>query len=204
MLPYTFFGLTLAIGLSAAQSTTTVSLFLPNTDPQSLVASVIGTVSSQCLPHASFCPSADLFLAGRNSNYLPHLLPTRHRCQQLRLWRWRDGGRRPFNSTDGHWRSEHRVQLGRHDTSCVHREPDTEWIQYYSARDFDTGAGGYYVFPGWSDCGRAEFGSSEYWCECPCDEYVWGIDGACGIDFCDCELDFWIRVSSNHVNDGIG
>jgi len=56
MLPYTFFGLTLAIGLSAAQSTTTVSLFLPNTDPQSLVASVIGIVSNQCLPHASFLP----------------------------------------------------------------------------------------------------------------------------------------------------
>jgi hypothetical protein len=53
MLPYTFFALTLAIGLSAAQSTTTVSLFLPNTDPQSLVASVIGTVSKQRLSHAS-------------------------------------------------------------------------------------------------------------------------------------------------------
>jgi hypothetical protein len=79
MLPYTFFGLTLAIGLSAAQSTTTVSLFLPNTDPQSLVASVIGTVSKQRLSRASFCLPADLNFAGRDRNYLPHLLPTRLR-----------------------------------------------------------------------------------------------------------------------------
>jgi hypothetical protein len=79
MLPYTFFALTLAIGLSAAQSTSTISLFLPNTDPQSLVASVIGTVSKQRLSHASFCLSADLNFAGRNRNYLPHLLPTRLR-----------------------------------------------------------------------------------------------------------------------------
>jgi hypothetical protein len=97
------------------------------------------------------------------------------------------------------------VQLGRHDASCVHREPDTEWIQYHSARDFDTGGGRYYVFPGWSDCGRAEVGSSERWRECYCDEHIWGNDdGASGINFSGCELDFWIRVSGNHVNEGIG
>jgi hypothetical protein len=77
MLPYASFALTLAIGLSAAQSTTTVSLFLPNTDPQSLVASVIGTVSKtapiSCFP---FCLPADLNFAGRYRNYLPHLLST--------------------------------------------------------------------------------------------------------------------------------
>jgi len=55
MLLHTFLGLTLTVvvGFGAAQGTT-VSLFLPNTDPQSLVASVIGTVRTpmQCLPLA--------------------------------------------------------------------------------------------------------------------------------------------------------
>jgi hypothetical protein len=37
------------LGLSAAQSTT-VSLFLPNTDQQSLVASVVAAVSYAVLP----------------------------------------------------------------------------------------------------------------------------------------------------------
>lgn len=59
MLPYAFFGLTLAIGLSAAQSTTTVSLFLPNTDPQSLVASVIGTDATATTYLISCPPGSD-------------------------------------------------------------------------------------------------------------------------------------------------
>jgi hypothetical protein len=53
MLLSKFLGLTLTIGMSAAQSTT-VSLFLPDTDPQSLVASVVGAVSHAGLTTASF------------------------------------------------------------------------------------------------------------------------------------------------------
>jgi len=78
MFLYTILGFTLSIGIGAAQSTT-VSLFLPDTDPQSLVASVVSAVSHAALISASSVHQLTyLSFSGCNSNDLPDLLPTRH------------------------------------------------------------------------------------------------------------------------------
>src|SRR5436853_2254316 len=59
------------VGLSAAQSTT-VSLFLPNTEHQDLVASVVGAVSDP----ASTRSSMALFSSTNNSPRIRQLQPT--------------------------------------------------------------------------------------------------------------------------------